>query len=62
MPLVKCPECGREVSDRARRCSSCGYPFKTAWGCLFDVILVLILLAVIGIAVLFYFMNKIVLP
>lgn len=26
MALIKCPECGREVSDRATACPNCGYP------------------------------------
>lgn len=26
MALIKCPECGREVSDRAGSCPVCGYP------------------------------------
>jgi endonuclease YncB( thermonuclease family) len=26
MALIKCPECGREVSDRARICPNCGCP------------------------------------
>lgn len=26
MALIKCPECGREVSDKAAYCPSCGYP------------------------------------
>lgn len=26
MALMKCPECGKEVSDRALSCPSCGYP------------------------------------
>lgn len=25
MALVKCPECGREVSDKAKKCPQCGY-------------------------------------
>ena len=28
MSLIKCPECGREISDEAIRCPSCGYPLK----------------------------------
>lgn len=28
MALVKCPECGHEISDRAERCPHCGYPMK----------------------------------
>lgn len=26
MALIKCPECGREVSDRATVCPNCAYP------------------------------------
>lgn len=26
MPLVKCPDCGRDVSDRAEACPGCGCP------------------------------------
>ena len=26
MALINCPECGREVSDKAVNCPSCGYP------------------------------------
>ena len=27
MPLVQCPECGREISDKVKTCPHCGYPF-----------------------------------
>lgn len=26
MALIKCPECGREISDKAKACIHCGYP------------------------------------
>lgn len=26
MALIKCPECGREISDRSDKCIHCGYP------------------------------------
>lgn len=26
MALIKCPECGKEVSDKAKSCIHCGYP------------------------------------
>lgn len=26
MPLIKCPECGKEVSDKAVACPVCAYP------------------------------------
>jgi DNA-directed RNA polymerase subunit RPC12/RpoP len=28
MALIKCPECGREVSDQATACPQCGYPIR----------------------------------
>lgn len=28
MALIKCPECGREVSDRAKACIHCGCPLE----------------------------------
>lgn len=28
MALVKCPECGKEVSDKAPQCIHCGFPMK----------------------------------
>lgn len=26
MALIKCPECGKEISDASERCIHCGYP------------------------------------
>ncbi len=26
MALIKCPECGKEISDRSEGCPNCGYP------------------------------------
>ena len=26
MALIKCPECGKEISDKAKACIHCGYP------------------------------------
>jgi len=29
MPLINCPECGKEnISDQAENCPSCGFPIK----------------------------------
>ena len=28
MALIKCPECGKQVSDKAQSCPNCGYPLK----------------------------------
>ncbi len=30
MALIKCPECGHEVSDKASSCPNCGYPIRSA--------------------------------
>lgn len=27
MALIKCPECGKEISDKASACPNCAYPF-----------------------------------
>ena len=28
MALINCPECGKEVSDKAEVCMNCGYAIK----------------------------------
>ena len=28
MALIKCPECGKEISDKAEHCPRCGYPIS----------------------------------
>jgi RNA polymerase subunit RPABC4/transcription elongation factor Spt4 len=28
MALINCPECNKEVSDKAKSCPNCGYPFE----------------------------------
>lgn len=28
MALIRCPECGKEISDKAASCPNCGYPIK----------------------------------
>ena len=30
MAIIKCPECGENVSDKAEVCIHCGYPLKEA--------------------------------
>jgi len=34
MALIKCSECGKEISDKAESCPNCGYvlPKETFWG------------------------------
>ena len=26
MALIKCPECGKEISDKSEKCIHCGFP------------------------------------
>jgi predicted amidophosphoribosyltransferase len=33
MSLIKCPECGKEVSDTAISCPNCGKPMQTENSC-----------------------------
>lgn len=30
MALIKCPECGKEISDKSKQCIYCGYPLNEA--------------------------------
>ena len=30
MALIKCPECGKEISDKASACPNCGYPINVS--------------------------------
>ena len=30
MALIKCPECGLSISDKAAACPNCGYPLQPA--------------------------------
>lgn len=30
MALIKCPECGKEISDRSKQCIHCGFPLESA--------------------------------
>ena len=31
MGLIKCPECGKEISDKSEICVNCGFPIKNFW-------------------------------
>ena len=33
MALIKCPECGKDVSSNARTCPNCGEPIDTSIRC-----------------------------
>lgn len=36
MALIKCPECGKEISDKSDKCIHCGYPIKKTTTCIIN--------------------------
>lgn len=53
MALIKCPECGKEISKDATNCPNCGHPIKVQkpkkkHGCLIAVLSVVIFFGIIG--------------
>ncbi|MFO7870787.1 MAG: zinc-ribbon domain-containing protein [Kiritimatiellia bacterium] len=60
MAMIKCPECGRELSESAPVCPGCGYPVKpppvpkkskgVGWavGCAVAGVAVLVIVAIVG--------------
>lgn len=48
MALIKCKECGTEVSDKADKCPNCGAPIKKGIDCLPGCLIIFIVLIVIG--------------
>lgn len=58
MALIYCPECGKEISDKAKSCPYCGYRHKkNATGLLIGIISTLVILAV-AFCVYFFFSPK----
>jgi hypothetical protein len=49
MALIKCPDCGQEVSDSAEKCLNCGKP-KPGEGCGYK-----IFMGIVGVALCLYF-------
>lgn len=39
MALIKCPECGKEISDKAPACPNCGIPLRLEDRGTYDVII-----------------------
>ena len=36
MALIKCPECGKEISDQSLQCIHCGFPIKRVNICILN--------------------------
>jgi hypothetical protein len=51
MALLKCKECGNEVSDQAKACPKCGAKVKKRWGVIKTVLVSVLGLWVIGVVV-----------
>lgn len=53
--LIRCKDCGKEVSKSADKCPHCGAPIKKTFerprGCLFNIILVFFILIIAGILI-----------
>ena len=56
MALIKCKECGKEISDSVKSCPHCGYVYKkTKEMTTMKVVKIIIIVALVGIALLFGF-------
>lgn len=52
MALIKCPECGKEISDTSKRCVHCGYKLKKLdYKDILVIIAIIILVITIGICI-----------
>ncbi len=49
MALIKCPECGNEVSSKAKNCPKCGYKISKGIGCGAAIGIVLLVFLAIGV-------------
>lgn len=64
MALIKCSECGKEISNKAKTCPNCGAPVKlddlkqeVSWGKAIGII-VGILFVILGLFLMFDGLNK----
>ena len=55
MALIKCPECGKGISNKAKKCPNCGYTLKKTNK---KIILIFILLLVIALFVIYKYQNR----
>ena len=65
--LIKCPECGTSVSNKAKNCPSCAYPIsepltkpKEGEGCFLQTLNAgcMVIAVIIGLLVLLYFVYS----
>ena len=58
MALIKCPECGKEISDTVKNCPNCGYRKKTKINNKIFIIGVAIVALVLIIGIIFMFIKR----
>ena len=54
MALKQCPECGKEVSDKAETCPHCGVRLISEVAQV-RAVLILVIVAIIGLAAIYYY-------
>ena len=67
MALIKCPECGKEISDKSPKCVNCGYPLtegskeqkNNKHKKIFLIIALFIICVLISIVIIFSISNKV---
>lgn len=59
MAMIKCPECGKEISDHAKVCPECGFAIKKKRGkVILIVAIAIIVLVIVSTAIVFIHRNK----
>ncbi|MBC8558188.1 zinc ribbon domain-containing protein [Jutongia hominis] len=59
MAMIKCPECGKEISDHAKVCPECGFAIKKKRGkVILIVAIAIIVLVIVSTAIVFIYRNK----
>jgi|UniRef100_UPI003FF013E8 hypothetical protein len=62
MAMIKCPECGQEISDKAKKCIHCGCPVKGKSNrigkIIIPIIVVIVILVGVAVALLFSKTNS----
>ncbi|MDY4616951.1 MAG: zinc ribbon domain-containing protein [Lachnospiraceae bacterium] len=48
MAMIKCPECGQEISDKAKKCVHCGMKIKGKNNKILIIIMVVLLIVILG--------------
>ena len=58
MALINCPECGKEVSDKAKVCTNCGVKIKKKSNKILKLVISIVVVILIFVVGIFYFINK----